>query len=364
MITEVPSDYRTLALDSSNEMLAYDSRWVLGRYSEAAWHALQAGHGRRRMGSRMRDEGQFAQAASDWLAAAACYLMATQHSLALTELANVHELNRAGLLPPDRSDIHGDIKEREAELQNLKQRITAFRDEYTQRFAATRDSNAARLKFLLAHLRDFPGFADLHFAIYRQARLLGDANLAAEHLHWAAEFAPEEAEFVGRYGYHLIAAGRADQATELARRFLSQHPDEPSIRVLFAQSLVSRGGTHRPDPEGALGALQAVSSDPKADGYVRLAALALSSVIQHARGEDHEADRLRAGFDQLAAAIAADEARIAPICNLLAFSKNGIGSSAEGLETAVAEPFLSELFRRDEEMASRSPGGKPISIDY
>ena len=42
--------YRDLERESFNQMMAADSRRVLGRYEEAAYHLFQAGTARARMG--------------------------------------------------------------------------------------------------------------------------------------------------------------------------------------------------------------------------------------------------------------------------------------------------------------------------
>jgi tetratricopeptide (TPR) repeat protein len=352
MTTTVSMEYRTLERETSNDLIRHDARRGDGEYAEAAWHALRAARGRRRMGALMRDEGEFAWAVADWLAASACFFLATQPDLMSLGLEKVRELDRAGLIPPDRRDLRAALREREAELESLRRRMTAFLEEYARRFGAAPVASADTLDYLRAHVRELPGFARLHFALYRQARLLGDSNLAAEHLRWAAEFAPDEAEYVGRYGYQLIGAGRPDQAAEIARRFLTNHPQEASIRIVLAHALASRGGARAPDQQTALELLREAAADPSAGANVRLAAVALSGAIRRARGEHAEAIRLLTRFDEFVGERTTSDPVVAAVRGLFAAGANGNGSIPDGLEAALAEPIRAELFRHEEELTA------------
>ncbi|HKI33744.1 MAG TPA: hypothetical protein VKA46_17965, partial [Gemmataceae bacterium] len=80
------AEYRELELQSSNLLLEADSRLVLSRYEEAAFHALQAGRSRARMGELNYKADEWAGAAEDWLSAAACFLRATAPQQAQTVL--------------------------------------------------------------------------------------------------------------------------------------------------------------------------------------------------------------------------------------------------------------------------------------
>src|SRR4051794_4006963 len=89
-VTET-TEYSKRERDSSNEIIRYDARRGDREYAQAAWHALKAGHGRRVMGLLMRDAGEFTQAAEDWLSAAACFHLATDHKGLWTGIEKVRE---------------------------------------------------------------------------------------------------------------------------------------------------------------------------------------------------------------------------------------------------------------------------------
>src|SRR5436853_2447565 len=112
MTGTMTEEYRKLGLDSSNDMMAHDSRRVLGRYPEAALHIREAGFGRFRMGQIMFDAGDFAQAAADWLSAAACFYLVPDLERMHDCIERVRQLNREGKIPPERRDLHVALKER------------------------------------------------------------------------------------------------------------------------------------------------------------------------------------------------------------------------------------------------------------
>jgi hypothetical protein len=303
MTTTINTEYRTLERESSNDLIRHDARRGDGKYAEAAWHALQAGHGRRRMGILKRDAGEFTYAAEDWLSASACFYLATNPNLLRAGIEKVRELDQAGHIPPERPDLHEAFQEREKQLETLERRLTEFVEEYTRRFGSATAASQERCEFLQKHVREFPGFARLHYALYQQARELGNAPFAAEHLHWAAEFAPEEPEYVGRHGYQLITSGQPGRAAEIARWFLKKQPNEPSIRVMLAQALASQTGGQKPDRNAAIQILQEILTDENANVNVRLAAVTLSGALRRDMGEEAEAKGLLALFDQLAMTI-------------------------------------------------------------
>src|SRR3954447_21271755 len=94
-------EYRHLALESSNHLMEHDSRTVLGRYEEAAHHALQAGILRERMGQLSYEVQDYKRATADWLSAVACYLLATASEPAVAVLDALHRLEADGLFPTE-----------------------------------------------------------------------------------------------------------------------------------------------------------------------------------------------------------------------------------------------------------------------
>jgi hypothetical protein len=121
-------EYHDLELDSSNELLEHDSRRVLGRFEEAAHHALQAGRARARMGQLRFDAGDYSGAAADWLSAAACFLQADAGDSATIILDEVRRLAADGRLPAARPDLAAALKEREQQLADLNRQVEARRD--------------------------------------------------------------------------------------------------------------------------------------------------------------------------------------------------------------------------------------------
>ncbi|QJW96200.1 tetratricopeptide repeat protein [Frigoriglobus tundricola] len=341
------AEYRKLALDSSNDMIDHDADRGLGRYPKAAWHMLQAGITRVRMGQMMFDAQEFVWAAEDWLSASACFYLATDLDRMRATFDRVRKLDQEGKIPPERRDIHAAIKEREEQIKTLYQRLTDFHAEYAHLFGQAQAASHERLKFVRKHVREFPGFAPLHFTIYQQARDLGEAPLAAEHLRWAAEFAPDDPEYVGRYGYQLIAGGRSEQAANLAHDFLAKHPLETSIRVMLAQALASESGGHTPDRNASIEILRGILTDESASANVRLAAVTLSGALRRDMGEEAEAQKLLVLFDQLAPAIIepANDTRIAALREV--FTKpmaNGTGSNPKGEHPPLVERLQRVLF--------------------
>jgi hypothetical protein len=184
------TEYRKLELDSSNDIIRHDARRSDRKYAEAAWHALQAGLGRQRMGQMMFDAGDFTQAAADWLSAAACFDLATDPQRMQELLARVQRLNQEGKIPPERRDIHAALKEREAELKELEQKLKRFQEEYDNLTGSGRAASQESLDWLLRQVREFPGLSDLHATIARQAAQLGQKELSARHSVCAEQIKP------------------------------------------------------------------------------------------------------------------------------------------------------------------------------
>ncbi len=137
------AEYRKLALDSSNDMMDHDGEHALGRYPKAARHILQAGETRVRMGQLMFDEGQFAQAAADWLSAAACFDLVPDLERMRDAFERVRKLEHEGKIPPERRDIHAAIKEREEEIKTLEQKLNQFHQD--SRHATGQDALATQV---------------------------------------------------------------------------------------------------------------------------------------------------------------------------------------------------------------------------
>jgi hypothetical protein len=113
-------EYRRLALESSNLLMEYDSRTVLGRYEEAAERVRQAGKQRFRMGQIAYDAKEFAAAAEDWLSAAECFLQGSVPESAETAVIAVQQMRAEDLLPARRLDLLAALHERENGLEQFR----------------------------------------------------------------------------------------------------------------------------------------------------------------------------------------------------------------------------------------------------
>ncbi len=310
LVTPVVTDeYRQLGYETSNDMIRHDTRRLYGEYEESALHIRLAGIGRARMGKMMYDAGQYTQAAEDWLAAAACFYLASDGGQLKTGIELVRELDHKGYIPPERRDIRAELQQRMKELRTLEETLIRFVQDYRALVDQHPQPDQERLDFLRKHVRELPGFADLHFAIYQHARALGQASVAGEHLGWAAKFNPNNPEYVGRYGYELINSGQPARAVELAREFILRQPTEPTVRITLAQGLISPSGGQTPDLEGAMMVLQPVLETPSTQAKVRLGAIVLAAGIQDALGREVEYRRLLDEFDRTAAALQTSDDR-------------------------------------------------------
>jgi hypothetical protein len=126
MIGTKADEYRELERESSNHLLEHDSQRTLGRYEEAASHALQAGKDRVRMGQLCFDAAEYPEAAADWLSAAACFLLAMARTQAGDILSVVHRLEADGKIPVDRPDLMAALRERERGLEELNHKVRQF----------------------------------------------------------------------------------------------------------------------------------------------------------------------------------------------------------------------------------------------
>jgi tetratricopeptide (TPR) repeat protein len=305
MNATLPPEYRDLALDSSNEMMAYDSRWVLGRYAEAAWHMLQAGLARERMGQITFDAGNFAQAAADWLSAAACFLLATDPKRMHETLARVQQLDQEGKIPPERRDIHTALIERKSEPQTLANKLSAFDWEYRQRVGPTGTARQETLDWLLRLVRELPGSPHLHARLSGQAHALGQRDLAVQSLDWALRFDPNSPHLMSLQATRLFLLGEADKAAEIARAVLAEYPQMDTTRFLLAQSLAFRAGSdpskwNTTDWEEAIAVLEPLLQADAPNTLEKVMAVGLLVTVSHGVGNETEYRRALAAFNKLA----------------------------------------------------------------
>jgi hypothetical protein len=305
------AEYRDLEHESSSRLLEHDSRRVLGRYEEAAYHALQAGTGRDRMGRLCFQAGEFAEAAEDWLSAVACFLLATANQQAAGVLELLRRLEADGKIPAERSDLVGTLRGREREWKDLNERIQQFLRDFGRQGHQLDVADQSTLRFLLRHVRDLPGLASLHYAIFRQATALGQEELADRHLAWAATFDPGNPNLAAWLGYRHLAHGRRDDAVRWASEFLAAHPSEAGpVRIMLASALTGGPETETGSQERALEVLRPLVEDAAADVRQRSAALALTGALQRELGREQEFHRLVRELEYLEGSIPVAELRV------------------------------------------------------
>lgn len=302
------SEYRDLALQSSNEMMEHDSRRVLGRYPQAALHIRNAGLGRLRMGQIMSDAGDFPQAAADWLCAGECFYLVPDLERMRACVERVQKLNQEGKIPPDRRDIHDALKERGEQIKALEQKIRQFLQDCTHMAVPDRTAQEA-LDFLQRQVREFPGLPNLHNLIAFHALRLKQLPLATQHLDWAEKFDPGNREAVYLRVELLIASGEPQRAIQIGRELLRANPEMDHLRTLLAETIAFREGTSKADLEEAIEILQPIVENSSAHVAGRLQALAQVTMNRHKLGQETEYRRLLKAFDQLAEAIQLPVAR-------------------------------------------------------
>jgi tetratricopeptide (TPR) repeat protein len=307
--TKAP-EYRALQNESSSQLLDYDSRWVLGRYEEAAYHALQAGTGRYRMGHLCFQAGEYQEAVEDWLSAAECFLLATAQGQAGKILNILHRLETEGKIPAERPDLLSALGERQKRLEDLNRKVQQFLRDLGAQSHLLQGTDEPTLRFLLEHVRKLPGFPLLHYAIFRQASDLGQQDVAAKHLVWAATFDPNNANLAALLGYLHLSRGKPDRAVELGNDFLTTHSSETGpVRIMLANALALGGGERPPDQEGALEVLRPLVEEAEADQRERIAALALSATFEYEMGHEQKFGHLIKKLARLEDSIQAPELR-------------------------------------------------------
>jgi hypothetical protein len=122
MIATKRQEYFQLEQESSSQLMEFDSRRALGRYEEAAHHALQAGAARARMGRLGFEANEFVEAVEDWLSACECFILAGATQRVADVLADLHQLEREGKFPEERSDLSAALRERDQCFAELTSR--------------------------------------------------------------------------------------------------------------------------------------------------------------------------------------------------------------------------------------------------
>lgn len=244
MIATQTPEYRKLEIDSSNDLIEHDAGRGLGRYASAALHARNAGQARLRMGEITFPEGEYENAAEDWLSAAACFYLVPDPLRMRACLERVQQLAAEDRIAEGRRDIHEAISERESQLQTLEERLQQFWLEYSRLVGPARTASPDVLAFLIRHVREFPGSPQLHAEISGQALQLDRRDLAVEALDWAQQFDPESPHLAALRVSLLFAIGESERAVQSGMSALADHPEFEPLRFLVAQSLTFRSGPH------------------------------------------------------------------------------------------------------------------------
>ena len=339
--------YKQLALDSSNDMIRYDSLWVQGDYSEAAWHVRRAGFARQQMGQIQFETGEFADAAEDWLSAAECFYLATELKKMQDCIERVQRLRNNGQIPAPRSDILETLAEREDQAPLLNKGIEDFLRGFHSIAGPELTASQAALDYLSKSVARLPGLSKLHYAIYRQSLQLGSSALAVEHLKWAYRFEPENSNYAAFYGYQLISEGDHKGAIELGCEVIKRQHAAPQVRLMLSQALATITNGTVPNLDEAIQILKPLVEEESAEALNRLRAIGLSLTFLYELERDAEARQLLHMFDLLAGAIQATDQRVI-VAQLRKVLPNpgmdAIASSSSG-GRALSEPNRSELFR-------------------
>jgi tetratricopeptide (TPR) repeat protein len=290
-------EYRKLVLDSSNDLIRYDSQWILGEYTAAAFHALRAGIARTNMGVIKVNHQEFTQAAEDWLCAAHCFNLATRPQLARRTLDWVSQMEKDGKIPQQRRDLFAAIATREEEYKTLEQRLTELQHD-VQRSGPSPGRGQETLDRLIRWLRILPGFWKLQALIFLQARQIGQIAFAVKHLDWADKLSGGDPRVVALRMYHLLLLGEPIPAAKIGQESLAQNSNSP-LRYLAALALVSSSVDHTPDPEKALEVLKPLLDDSNDNSSWRLLALALAANLQHQMDQYPDSQQTLTLFNRL-----------------------------------------------------------------
>jgi hypothetical protein len=352
-------EYRKLELDTSNEMIEYDSRWGLGRYAQAALHIREAGFGRLRMGQIMFDAGEFVHAAEDWLSAGECFYLGSDLERMRDCFERVRQLDHEGRIPAECRHIHAALKERKKQLRTLEAKLTRFRQDYGSALDPAGVRSQEVLDALLRQLRDLPGYPWLHWAISLQAASLGKDEIASQHSRWGWQFGPRIASnMVARLGYDMIAKGELEKAINLGQLYLASHPTtSPPVRFMLAEAFASNTSGHSPDLNGVIEVVRPVVEDAEVETKDRLLAIGLSAAFQFVLGHEDEHRRLLDAFDRQAATIQTVEERsIVDILRqtLPRIDANGATDATAERRHFLAEPNHTRLFRVAEQYSLRN----------
>ncbi len=351
-------DYRKLTLDSSNDLLEHDSRRVLGRFAEAACHALQAAEDRKNMGQFCYEPGRHTDAAEAWLSAANCFLLATARERATEIVKSVHKLEAEGKLPVERNDLYAALAECDERLDRLSQREDqCFRDLGREGYESE-EADERSLRFLQQQLKELPGFAKLHYAIFRQALGLEQRDLAERHLDLAVTFDRDNANLVALLGDMYITDGKPASAVTLAERFLVSHPSNSAqVRVMLAYALGVDISGRAPDQERALEVLRPlVDGTEDSKPQQRIAALALSATFARELGQERQFNGLIEEMHRVEDSIAAQDLRGA-IADLRAIFRRSIpnGADASNRDRRFLLPDRLEIFLKARQLIEPAP---------
>lgn len=310
MTATTPPEYRQLERESSNDLIRHDARRGDGKYPEAAWHALQAGLARYRMGQIMSESGEYVFATEDWLSAAACFYLATDPNRMKAAFGRAEQLVQEGKIPPERRDIYEALKEREKEIGLLVNKLSHVWQDYSclHSVGPARTAGQESLRWLLAKVRELPGSPRLYAKISVQAREAGQQAAAVEALAWAQRFDPTSQHLAALRVSQLFDYGEPVKAAQAARELLTIHPEMDSVRFLLAQALAFRAGPHSTnwvaaDWEAALEVLQPMIESEPVHTLEKLLAVALAVVLHYSTGSEVEYARLLDKFDRVAKTI-------------------------------------------------------------
>jgi tetratricopeptide (TPR) repeat protein len=286
MITATDKEYDDLTLKSSNLMLQGDSRKALGRYEETAQCYRQAGELRRSMGEAKYQCEDFELAAEDWLSAAACFVEATDAESARDLVLKVRELKAAHQLPAERQDLLTALQVREQEIAQLAKNILQFLNTFDVRGNSKVQTTEDPLAMLLVYRQTLPGFWRLHWAIFHQASVKSNGDLAFYHVLWASLFDPANVNIAAVAGMMQIKLGHPEIALEFGKEFLdADSANAAPVRIMMALAYLQ---LQPPKILDAMDILRPMINDTDVDPRPRALAICLSAAIFQDSGSREE----------------------------------------------------------------------------